>query len=145
MRFSERLSCATLAQLSLETHTDFRCPDPLRIRMQHWQSAQSVPAAVPLAAGTPAPAANDHRRSLAFDVDLLQALIELDRMPAGQTAAIDKAVPNVEQLARVLFTDYLYAFEITSVLLVIGVVGAVVLARHRHDAMVDDLDPEVTP
>ena len=63
----------------------------------------------------------------------------------ASTAAIDKAVPNVEQLARVLFTDYLYAFEITSVLLVIGVVGAVVLARHRHDAMVDDLDPEVTP
>lgn len=92
VRFSERLSCATLAQLSLETHTDFRCPDPLRIRMQHWQSAQSVPAAVPLATGMPAPAANDHRRSLAFDVDLLQALIELDRMPAGQTAAIDKAL-----------------------------------------------------
>ena len=36
---------------------------------------------------------------------------------------------NLEKLARVLFTDYLFAFEATSALLVIAVVGAVVLAR----------------
>lgn len=53
-------------------------------------------------------------------------------------AANDPDVPNVTQLAELLFTRYLWAFEITSVLLVIGVVGAVVLARHRRDAYVDD-------
>jgi NADH-quinone oxidoreductase subunit J len=36
---------------------------------------------------------------------------------------------NIRELGRALFTDYLFAFEITSVLLVIAVVGAVVLAR----------------
>lgn len=36
---------------------------------------------------------------------------------------------NVETLARSLFTDYVWAFEITAVLLVIAVVGGVVLAR----------------
>jgi NADH-quinone oxidoreductase subunit J len=36
---------------------------------------------------------------------------------------------NVELLARSIFTRYLLAFEATSVLLVIAVVGAVVLAR----------------
>jgi NADH-quinone oxidoreductase subunit J len=36
---------------------------------------------------------------------------------------------NVEKLARSLFTTYLLPFEVTSVLLVIAVVGAVVLAR----------------
>ncbi len=36
---------------------------------------------------------------------------------------------NVEKLASVIFTRYLLAFEVTSVLLVIAVVGAVVLAR----------------
>ena len=36
---------------------------------------------------------------------------------------------NIELLARSIFTRYLLAFEITSVLLVIAVVGAVVLAR----------------
>ena len=61
------------------------------------------------------------------------------------TAEIQQAVPNVEQLARSLFTDYLYAFEITSVLLVIAVVGAVSLARHRRDAFVDDLPHDEIP
>ena len=36
---------------------------------------------------------------------------------------------NVENLARTLFTDFIWAFEITAVLLVIAVVGGVVLAR----------------
>ena len=44
--------------------------------------------------------------------------------------AADAPGGNVEKLAGSLFTDYLLAFEMTSVLLVIAVVGAVVLARH---------------
>ncbi|MGH8977701.1 MAG: NADH-quinone oxidoreductase subunit J family protein [Acidimicrobiia bacterium] len=36
---------------------------------------------------------------------------------------------NVRNLAEALFTDYIWAFEITAVLLVIAVVGGVVLAR----------------
>ena len=42
---------------------------------------------------------------------------------------LDGAGTNVEKLAEVIFTRYLLAFEVTSVLLVIAVVGAVVLAR----------------
>jgi NADH-quinone oxidoreductase subunit J len=47
---------------------------------------------------------------------------------------------NVERVARVLFTDFLWAFETTAVLLVIAVVGAVVLARRsgRRDGAPDD-------
>lgn len=48
---------------------------------------------------------------------------------AGSITPIDPSKTNVEQLAEVIFTRYLLAFEITSVLLVIAVVGAVVLAR----------------
>jgi NADH-quinone oxidoreductase subunit J len=51
--------------------------------------------------------------------------------------ALSRNVPNVNQLARLLFTDYLFAFEITSALLVIAVVGAVVLARPRKGVDVD--------
>ena len=54
---------------------------------------------------------------------------------------------NVEKLARSLFTRYLLPFEVTSVLLVIAVVGAVVLARRPQrmtheggDAEQDELD-----
>ena len=61
------------------------------------------------------------------------------------TAATDELVPNVEQLARTLFTDYLYAFEITSVLLIIAVVGAVTLARHRREAFIDELPHDELP
>ena len=40
---------------------------------------------------------------------------------------------NVERVARSLFTDFLWPFEITAVLLVLAAVGAVVLARRsRH-------------
>jgi NADH-quinone oxidoreductase subunit J len=56
---------------------------------------------------------------------------------------------NVERVARVLFTDFLWPFEITAGLLVIAVVGSVVLARRSGQAVelveedVDD-DDEVT-
>ena len=36
---------------------------------------------------------------------------------------------NVKTLATSLFTDYIWAFEMTAVLLVIAVVGGVALAR----------------
>jgi NADH-quinone oxidoreductase subunit J len=36
---------------------------------------------------------------------------------------------NIERVARVLFTDFLWPFQITAVLLVIAVVGSIVLAR----------------
>jgi NADH-quinone oxidoreductase subunit J len=39
---------------------------------------------------------------------------------------------NVEAVAKVLFTDYIWAFEVVSVMLVIAVVGSVVLARRSR-------------
>ena len=52
---------------------------------------------------------------------------------AGATEAISDTTDNIVQLARILFTDYVLAFEITAVLLTIAVVGAVVLARRADD------------
>jgi NADH-quinone oxidoreductase subunit J len=60
-------------------------------------------------------------------------------------APLDDGEPNLTQLGRLMFTDYLFAFEVTSVLLVIAVVGAVVLARRRHDLggeAYDDDEPD---
>ena len=48
---------------------------------------------------------------------------------------------NVESLSKSLFTSFVWAFEMTAVLLVIAVVGSVVLARrsgHRAEAPDDD-------
>lgn len=41
---------------------------------------------------------------------------------------------NVERIARTLFTDFLWPFEITAALLVLAVIGAVVLARRSRNA-----------
>ncbi len=50
---------------------------------------------------------------------------------------------NVRQLAEALFTDYVFAFEITALLLTIAVVGAVILAR-RPTGELETL-PDVEP
>ena len=43
------------------------------------------------------------------------------------------AQSSVKELGRVLFTDYMFAFEVTSILIIASMVGAVVLARKRED------------
>ena len=67
------------------------------------------------------------------------AMASTDFEPTGVRGDLDPEVADIEQLGEVLFTDYLYAFEITSLLLVIAIVGAVVLARRpkRADEIVD--------
>ena len=57
----------------------------------------------------------------------------------GLVAPIREDEANPVQLARAIFTDYAFAFEITSALLIIAVVGAVVLARRPAR---DELLPE---
>ena len=47
----------------------------------------------------------------------------------SSTGSLTGDQSNVEKLARAIFTRYLLPFEATSVLLVIAVIGAVVLAR----------------
>ena len=42
-------------------------------------------------------------------------------------------VGSVKELGRVLFTQYGFAFEATSVLILVAMVGAVVLARRESD------------
>ena len=46
--------------------------------------------------------------------------------------ALNESPGNVEALAKVLFSDYLLPFEVTSVLLVAAVVGVMVLARRME-------------
>ena len=48
-----------------------------------------------------------------------------------ESVKIDPSVANITQIAHVLFTDYVFAFEATAILLTIAVVGAVALARRE--------------
>jgi NADH-quinone oxidoreductase subunit J len=66
---------------------------------------------------------------------------EVEGGPAtdADDSLIEDGVAGIEQFGESLFTDYLFAFEITSVLLVIAVVAAVVLARKvRKSELIDD-------
>ena len=54
---------------------------------------------------------------------------------AGLSAGVGddtQAVSSVAELGKVLFTDYMFAFEVTSILIIASMVGAVVLARKRE-------------
>jgi NADH-quinone oxidoreductase subunit J len=67
---------------------------------------------------------------------------DFDTLALGAKSAVgpigDQPSQNVYKLGQALFTDYLFAFEITSVLLVIAVVAAVVLARRAATAQAGD-------
>jgi NADH-quinone oxidoreductase subunit J len=60
----------------------------------------------------------------------------------GADNRIGEGGADLDQFGESLFTDYLFAFEVTSVLLVIAVVGAVVLARkvRRSEEIEDPLE-----
>lgn len=58
--------------------------------------------------------------------------LQLNLLPAGSGAAPGAPPPgSVESLGRLLFTDYLLAFEVTSVLLLAAMVGVLALAKRR--------------
>jgi NADH-quinone oxidoreductase subunit J len=49
----------------------------------------------------------------------------------GSVAPADKLAPNTEVFAKSLFSGYLLPFEIASVLLLVAMVGAVVMAKNK--------------
>ena len=51
--------------------------------------------------------------------------------PVGSRVGGD-VVSSVRELGRVLFTDYVFAFEATSILILVAMVGAVILARREE-------------
>jgi len=67
-------------------------------------------------------------------VELAYALMRGNDLaqPVGSRAGA-QAVSSVRELGRVLFTDYVFAFEATSVLILVAMVGAVLLARREGE------------
>ena len=51
------------------------------------------------------------------------------RQPAALAEAAPGSVSSVREIGRVLFTDYAFPFEATSLLILVAMVGAIVLAR----------------
>lgn len=65
--------------------------------------------------------------SLAFIAQLAAMFATLGGM--GAYSLKDVQSIRIERVAHLLLTDYIYAFEMTSILLLVSVVGAVTLAR----------------
>jgi len=59
--------------------------------------------------------------------------IRLSTLPAVPTTNADQAVGTTWNIGTALFTNYLLPFEVTSVLILMAVVGAMVLARREGD------------
>jgi NADH-quinone oxidoreductase subunit J len=57
--------------------------------------------------------------------------IAISRVGDGAVASVDGAFGTVKAVGRVLFTEYLLPFEATSLLLLVAIVGAVVVAKER--------------
>lgn len=84
---------------------------------------------------------------VAIFVLISTALIAVSAPSTGAEStyrALDESRPDITQLGEALFTDYIYAFQITAVLLTVAVVGAVILARRAGDPIDLDEFPEGT-
>ncbi len=70
-------------------------------------------------------------RRLALPVAAALAIVVV--LVAGRTGGPSPGAPpgGVETIGRLLFTDYLFPFEVTSLLLLAALVGALTLARRR--------------
>jgi NADH-quinone oxidoreductase subunit J len=70
--------------------------------------------------------------ALILIVELAYALMRGSDLaqPVGSRST-PELVSSVRELGRVLFTDYVFAFEATSVLILVAMVGAVMLARRE--------------
>jgi NADH-quinone oxidoreductase subunit J len=66
-----------------------------------------------------------------FTALILMYGFSLAKFPAAKEMAATPALGNTESIAVSLFTNYLLPFEVTSVLLLVAIVGAVVLAKTK--------------
>ena len=65
-------------------------------------------------------------------VQLAWALLQVSDVDVPVGAQGDsEAISSVRALGRILFTDYVFAFEATSILILVAMLGAVVLARRE--------------
>jgi NADH-quinone oxidoreductase subunit J len=74
----------------------------------------------------------------------LEMVLVLSTDYFGTASFPDQTMPadysNTKELGRLLFTDYVYPFELASIILLVAIIAAVVLTlRHRND--VRRLDP----
>jgi len=96
---------------------------------------------------TPLSTATKYILSILFVVELafvIRSAVFKNPGTVGIVEMKDEAFGSVETVSELLFTKYLYPFELTSVLLLAAIVGAVVIARraHHHESKLDSKEGE---
>ncbi|MEA3020197.1 MAG: NADH-quinone oxidoreductase subunit [Actinomycetota bacterium] len=76
--------------------------------------------------------------ALAMVALLAARAVDVSEGATSVVGRLDTKDPNVVTVGKALFTDYVFAFELTGVLLVVAVIGAVVLARRPKQVEVVD-------
>ncbi|MEE8577253.1 MAG: NADH-quinone oxidoreductase subunit J, partial [candidate division Zixibacteria bacterium] len=66
---------------------------------------------------------------LVVELLLIINRISLGSVPSGLMREVSDTFGSVPTVARLLFTDYMYPFQLTGVLLLVAIVGAVVISR----------------
>jgi NADH-quinone oxidoreductase subunit J len=74
--------------------------------------------------------------AVALGLEVSVVLLLAGKLPGAglfipKVADANKLPPNSEELAKILFSNYLLPFEIASVLLLVAMVGAVVMAKNK--------------
>jgi len=86
--------------------------------------------------------------AIVLGVFMVVAIVFVVQVGVGLTRRATTEIPqpdgNVQEVARVLFTDYVFPFEVTSILLIIAAIAAITLAR-RSDRLVEEDESEVSP
>jgi NADH-quinone oxidoreductase subunit J len=67
--------------------------------------------------------------ALIFLVEILWSLSRAPERTISSDAQVASHVSSVAQIGRELFTTHVFAFEVTTVLLLVAMIGAVVLAK----------------
>ncbi len=65
--------------------------------------------------------------------EMLALLLASDRLPTLSPGAAPGSAGSLQDLSKALFSDYLFPFEVASVVLLVALVGAIVLARRESD------------
>ena len=70
--------------------------------------------------------------SVLLAIEVIWALSRLGHRPGSRRTPRRSSVSSVARIGSELFTQHAFAFEATSILILVAMVGAVVLARREH-------------
>ncbi|MDA0986843.1 MAG: NADH-quinone oxidoreductase subunit J [Bacteroidetes bacterium] len=71
--------------------------------------------------------------SILFLIELFYIFIIKTPTPKIPIHPSSKEIGTVEYLGKILFTEFLFPFELTSILLIAAIIGAVVLAKKKFE------------